>query len=412
MFDFRARSTVRANILALLFLVGCATPASQRGEEQIAGDEPASLPPLEEGQPLPTTPAALTRASAVRTAVLPLCTVPYDNFVLPLVAPDGRMLATESGVPPEWSTVLAEPGAPEPLATSVEIYQLTFEERKAQRTAVLDGAVILGRSCDESGFLIEHQFDDGTRSIGKAAWTSGAIEWLVENDSVNAFACLGSQGRLTWSRCAVDGDYFSLVVRQPDGSEWSAQTAGGHWLFPTFSQDGESLFVLRLTDRKLELIHGAAGSRAAFEQSIRSIPLSDQGSLHLAYQVMNGQPLTVGLPPSTHDELVFFHPTQGRAALWRPYSRSARQVTLFDRGSFTAVLNEDGMTALVATGSDLWQQSLTDARDQVSLLKGVLIPRATARSEWRYLLLTPLEGEIGLTAMQLLPAEPLNSARQ
>ncbi|MHC5003914.1 MAG: hypothetical protein ACYTJ0_12400, partial [Planctomycetota bacterium] len=324
--------------------------------------------------------------------MLPLGKVPADGFSLPLLSPDGRYVATQTGVAPEWSTALAEIDAPVPEATTVEIHEALFEQRQVVRRSSLGDAILLGRQSDAEGFLVEHPRADGSRWIGRAAWTSGQVEWLVQDDAANAFATTGPAGQLAWSRRPVGAQRLELVVRDAGGSTWTLGGPGQDWLMPTWSGKDDGLFALLLEDGRLDLVHVVASGPSAARQSLRRERLMSGGSNYIAYQLMIGQPVMHAAPPA-REELVFYHPIQHRAAVWRPHAVD-RAMILLGRGSITAVLDSAGY-ALTPTDSDLELIDFERRGEPAPLLKGVLIPRATPAAPYPYVLLTPIEREVG-----------------
>ncbi len=390
--------TVPALAAALASAAGCAT---ERAPEWKRHWQPVSRP------------VGASRVVHVSAAVRPLGSVPYDNLSLPIVSPDGRFLATQTGIPPTWQTVLAEPDAPAPEATAVEIYRIHAGQKSAPTSgpefvAVLPEPVVMGRACDESGFLVESVRPDGARWIGRAAWADGEIEWLITGEDVNAFAALGPNGLLAWSRRPADGEHFDLVIRDgPD--EWTIASQGEDWLMPTWSGRGDGLFVLILEEDRLDAAHVIASNPVSLRQSLRRVPLASTGaSVRTAYQTVHAQQITIvaGDARPGRDEFVFFHPARIRAAVWRPRSAGGMAPVLLHQESWTAIM--DGSDhALVATQENLIRQSVIDPSDQVPLLDGFLVPRATNAKEAPYILLSPSEEtpRVGLTALQLLEVE-------
>ena len=259
----RAASPLR-RLPSLLLAVAAIATAALHGcaSSNPAGNGMSNAPgPAAAAQTL-NRAAGASQTVQVVAGVLPLGAVPYDNQMLPLVSPDGRYIATQTGAPPTWPTMLAEAGAEIPSATRIEVYELDLregikpEDRKPPALiASVAEPMLLGRTCDAEGFLVESPREDGARWIGKASWRSGEVKWLVSGGDVNAFACLGSDGRLAWSRRAVDGQHFDLVVRSADG-EWAvAGDASQDWLMPTWSGRSDSLFFLTLRDGNLVLRH-------------------------------------------------------------------------------------------------------------------------------------------------------------
>jgi hypothetical protein len=335
--------------------------------------------------------------------------VPYDDHALPLLSPDGRFAATETGVGPRWETAVADPGCPGHDATRVEIYALDYETLVAPAppptlVAALPGPLLLGRGGDQRGFLVEQHNRDDSRWIGMADWRSGQIDWLVQDGATNAFATIGPLGQLAWSRRSSPGGHFDLVVRGGDGREWTIAT-GDDWLFPTWSGRSEGLFVFVLRAGRLALGHATARNVSSFQQSLKTMDLIQTGAtVDDAYRAVVSQPLVVtGIEPR-EDELAFFHPALDRSALWRPHAMRIRDVNYFIDRSYTAVIDQTNF-ALVSTEDRLWRQNLLNERDRIHLLKGLFIPRATGHGDWPYVLLSPSrrDGRVALTAMALLP---------
>ena len=377
---------------ALSLAAGCATDptVARRGMVELADGPPG-----------------VTRSTRVRAGLRPLGSVPYDNLVLPIVSPDGRYLATETGAPPTWEAILAQPEAAVPEATTVEIYRIDRGEETSGRPGgpklltTLGEPVLLGRACDPAGFLVESVRPDGARWIGRAGWETGEITWLIQGPDVNAFASLGSGGRMAWSRRPAGGEHFDLVVRL-GGQEWTIDSQGDDWLMPTWTRRGDGLFVLVLRNGFLDAVHVIASSPAAFRQSLRRLPLASNASVYSAYQTANGQVASIDGPQPTLDQLVFFHPARLRVAVWRPLSPGGTTPILLHEKSVTALVGDDDF-ALVATEDRLFRESLDDPADRVELLRGVLIPRAISSSDAPYLLLSAAtEGRIGLLEMSLL----------
>src|SRR5215510_4158247 len=104
-------------------LPGCAsTPTASQRSDVSAGARSKN-----ENEPLNKV-AGVSQTVQIVAGVLPLGVVPYDNMTLPIASPDGRYIATQTGVAPTWETVLAEREATVPTATRIEIYALDMRE--------------------------------------------------------------------------------------------------------------------------------------------------------------------------------------------------------------------------------------------------------------------------------------------
>jgi len=366
---------------------------------------PESLPGI--NAPVPVIQQQTVYA---RAGVLPLGSVPFDSLVLPLVSPDGWHVATQAGAAPTWPTTLAEPNAEVPEGTRVQVYRLdrrdgiTDNRKPPELIATLNVPCLLGRSCDNDGFLIESPREDGSRWIGKASWLNGEITWLVNDANVNAFASLGEAGRLAWSRRAVDGSNFDLVVRGI-GEEWTIESVGDDWVFPTFTTEGDGLFTFNLNVGNLEIRYGLSSSASAFRQAMQRFKVASDCGPSTVYQASNGT--TTALDPLLphREQIVFFHPAISRMAMWRPLAPSGKRAVYLNAGSIAALVDDEEL-AFVTTEDDLLRQNMFKAREKISLIAGTHVARPTTLASWPYLLLQPREGQIHLLGMRLVPYTP------
>jgi hypothetical protein len=402
----RSRSEVFMATLLSAGLCGCDSPpkkpqsisvpaVSRSGERLI---NPVKHPP------------GVTGTVAVRAEILPLGVVPYDNLSLPIVSPDGRFIASQSGIAPTWPTMIAATDSSVPELTRIEIYRLDWrtnikegELRMPVLQSTLNEPAMLGRSCDSTGFLIESPRSDGSRWIGKVAWNTGEVTWLIKDGNVNAFACLGPDGRLAWSRRTSDGQHFELCVRTPSG-QWTMESSGDEWLVPQWSGRGDVLFCMQLQDGKLRAIYGNASSVMAFKQSIQRFTIASDATVSTAFQTLNGQYTIADAPAPPRDQLIYYHPQQNmlRMAFWRPLAEPSRKAMFLNPQSFAAILDEDDL-GLIATDKNLVRQRLSSYSQHINLVAGLMIPRPMSTPEYPYMLLSPAEGQIGLMAMKLLP---------
>jgi hypothetical protein len=207
--------------------------------------------------------------------VRPFGSVPFDSMTLPLVGlrsvggVKGRsefVIAAQYGASPGWAALLADgtrdaisiPGglrisafraSAEPAGGGNAKERGTVEAIAWARP--LPRGLLLGRSCDERGFLVESPRPDGSRWIGRAAWDSGEIQWLAQERGVAAFGVLGPHGELAYSRQkpadpSSPAGPFELVVRAPGASGDSDRTLalpGVSLVLPVFSADGARVFV-------------------------------------------------------------------------------------------------------------------------------------------------------------------------
>ncbi|MHC5113443.1 MAG: hypothetical protein ACYTGP_03325 [Planctomycetota bacterium] len=344
--------------------------------------------------------------SHVVTQMLPLGHIPYDNMTLPLASPDARYVVTQTGIPPEWETVLAQPGAVVPHTTRLEIYDISnAPESQPNLSAIVDQPVLLGRGCNAEGFLVEAPQEDGSRWIGLASWETGQVSWLiVDHGVISAFATIGPMGQIAYSARKVGAQHFELWVDR-NGSRARLPSAGDQWLMPTWApslNNPEGLFVLRLVDDRLDLVHLSAASELTMRQTLKPIPLATaNATIDTCYQTVVAQPYTVS-QPTTVDEFIYFHPTRLRATLWRP-GQPPRKLAAKSLG---AVIDPDNDQYVIVTlGEFLGRHPIVTPGTPSRMLLGTHIPRRTNSVQKPLLLLEPQDGAIGLSAMQLLPVQ-------
>ncbi len=335
--------------------------------------------------------------------VLPLGNVPYDNRSLPQVSPGGRFIATQVGGPPAWETLLASANRRLAQDSRIEIYYLDHPSGEAQLQWVTAAGLLLGRGGDKRGFLVEQPRADGARWIGVMPWTGAKAKWLVADDEVNAFACLGPDGRLAWSRRAGGAEHFDLVVRH--GTEqWTIAADGGDWLMPVWTGSRSDLFVLRLTDGRLSAAYMDASSSRAAGDTLQQVAIAEQRTRYDAYQCLASY-----TPPRVLDRdpvapmLTLWHPTAGRMAVWLPLSSPAAPM-LLEPQSIAAVVDVSG-NVLVSTADGVSLQNPANPRRSRTLLPGTHILRTVDSDTWPYLALSPRGDRIGLMAVRLLREE-------
>lgn len=312
---------------------GSPAPASQQGERVSDVRAP--------GAPSSTT----VLGSALRLDLRPLGSVPTDGFTLPLLSPSGRFLAVQTGAPPDEATALARPGQRAPRASRIALYRL--DGRSLTRLGETDSGLVLGRSADERGFLVESPRPDGSRWIGRIDWEVGGPtqdfkpEWLVQDGGVNAFAALGPDGALAWSRREPSARNFDLVVRRGGVVTRFSGEGLRSYAFPSFNADGTRVFMLVLRDGIIELGSVDPSSEESMRQSLARAFVSDRASDATAAQMVTPQGTRDGVDGR---DLVFFHPTLLGIARWndvdglRPVAGGAMSVARID-GDRVAVLD-------------------------------------------------------------------------
>jgi hypothetical protein len=240
-------------------------------------------------------------------------TVEYDGFALPILSPDGCWAAVQISSAADWPTLLASVDGGVPDAGRIAIAPLCADA-STPLLAVLGNDLLIGRSCDSEGFLVESPRLDGARWIGKVNWQGGEPTWIVADEDVNAFASLGPAGEIAWCHRRRDVEKFSILVKRGDVIQEIPPPQDGSWLAPSFSSDGKFLYALRLRDGVL------AACAFPISQTISMTPiifidLSWRADARMAYQTVI--PLRTG-GDSSDQRLYFFHPRFSRMAIWNP----------------------------------------------------------------------------------------------
>ena len=165
---------------AFILAIGCqTTPKSDETEDE----KPAIG--------MTAVPSNQSSVSGATIAIWSLGSVDYDMLALPLVSPDGRFIAVESGVAPTWPMLLADPNADPSSATRINIWTIDPINRTMAQHLTLDQPLLLGRGSNNDGFLVESIQPNGSRWIGLVDWNSGKISWLVRNEHINTQAAFG-----------------------------------------------------------------------------------------------------------------------------------------------------------------------------------------------------------------------------
>ncbi len=399
-------------MLGACLLHGCAPESGGAADQSpLLTGRPSSgagLPGVSDG-PV-AHPGGASQTLRVRTAVLPLGSVPYDNLSLPLVSPSGDYIVTQAGFPPTWATLRAEPDAEPPIDTRLFVYMITYKPGiPPALAATVSEPVLLGRGCNERGFLVEAPKSDGSRWIGLCAWSTGAIEWLVTGSDVNAFAAINREGDLAWCRrpAGDSAGNFELVVRRASGEEMKLATPGADWLMPSWCEQTDRLFAMQLQNGDLAATYHSLTSETALARPLFRLPIASHSTVDTAYQAMAPNPASSASSRVGTDQLIFFHPVHARSAIWQPLQRPERQFVVVPGDSIAAAV-DSLRYAIVTTNKDLVRQDLFAPANRQEIVAGLQIPRPIRHEAWSYVLLSPSKpGQITLTALNLLPIHDL-----
>ncbi|MAI72029.1 MAG: hypothetical protein CMM01_14100 [Rhodopirellula sp.] len=317
--------------------------------------------------------------------------VDYDDFSIPLSSPDGRFLAVRAGAPPAWPAILARPDASGLPVVPFEILRLDADGVESILT--IRGPWLLGRDADETGFLVEGYRPNGARRIGRVSWETGEVTWLIDDEFVNAFATIGGDGTLAWSRRSIDDRGLDLKVRRPDGSTWTVESRFDRsWVDPVIAPDGRTIFALRKGDGTVELGWSRLTEQTRFEEGMQTIPISIRTNDRLVHSMLAPQTGDEASPPGGPPRIVFLHPDLGRMIEWSPDRDLARP---FSEGTM-AVCMLDADRGIAMSKNGLFLTELTEVAGGVPasilLSSDVAIPRRSGIDADPILFLRPKSG--------------------
>lgn len=415
-------------------------------------------------RPVATPAQPLTRTNSQLTvAVRPLGSVPFDGITLPLTSPSGRYIAAQHGPIPSWDVLLAAP-TPEGSVVPVQLRLSAYEVLPAAQTPRDGNALrevawpvdpprrlLIGRSCDDAGFLIEYPSSrTGARWIGKLGWESGEIQWLVAPEdpdspdtTVACFGTFGPSGELAFCRAAAPGKPFDLVVRPNPSAAGDelvlAPPTGSTFVMPTYAADSSRVYVYqisaapgsRLTLLSIDVPRDAAAALSIAARVEFNIPPSIDAAYHGAAPMQTPWPLGAsgGIPDMaahTHVGLpagiALVSPESGSMCWYDGLGSTTLPLARATLGASplitTASRGEPHVSGLLlgAAGELVFQPMMLSSQTpefgaDAAVLKGAYLPRlTTARRDGSatYLLLTPPmptgSPRVGLSELTPLPA--------
>ena len=431
------RATLPACLLAaaIPFLAACTHAQPRR-----TGISFADPPPLKLDRPIARPASSISRTnSRITVAVRPLGSVPFDGLTLPLTSPNGRFIAAQNGPTPGWPAVLAEP-SPEGSAVPVQLRISAFELPGEQAGSLseiewphsLPGGLLLGRSCTDSGFLVESPRPDGSRWIGVVDWLSGELTWLVgpsDPGAVTCFATFGPSGELAFCRAASPGRPFDLVLRTTpsDAATESVLHAPADCTLacPTFSADRSRVYCFLISrDPASKLVLLALDTSAP--GASRTLAISGRAELNVTPSIpvafQSVLPLQTPWPVAPHvgpslpleNGLAFVSLETGSMAWFDPRTSSILPLARGTLGAAPLLAQSSGLF-LGAARELVYQPVSGDAPmsmgPEVVVVAGGFLPRLTTGvigGQPRYLLLAPPRPDalpqVGIFELTPLPA--------
>ncbi|MDP6542036.1 MAG: hypothetical protein QGF07_04545, partial [Phycisphaerales bacterium] len=319
----------------------------------------------------------------------PVGLLPWDRFTLPVISPDGTYAAVQLG-PSVPTDVLNGTDRVSLSHTVIELHNLDPIRGKPDQVIVVEQqGLLLGRSANNDGLLVEAPRGDAGRWIGRIDWATGQLRWLVNDSLTNAFPTLNNRGDLAWSRSKLDENRFHLVIKTAT-DERVIDDGESDWLMPTFSGN-DRLFVYRLSDGKLSLVQLDLKAR---DPLLTETSLSLMGSGATREQVWQ---IATTNPTNPFGKLAFYHPIHNRMTVWQP-GESLETVYLM-RNSVAASPVNDGSWIVTTSDKVIRQQLGSD--EGIHLRNQLAVPVATTSNKWTHLMLVPDGNRLEVRAINL-----------
>ncbi len=367
-----------------------------------------------------------TSTSRVAAAIKPLGAIPYDGLTLPLVSPDGRWIVTQIGSLPPWESVLAESGAKPVPSNAIAAFEVVDGTLRAAAWAVPAAetpsptvGLLLGRSAENGWTLVERPNENGSRWIGRLDLATGAVEWLVQDEAVNAQALLLRDGTLIYTRRAVSEPASELVIQPSQAADVpadaqhapAAQTRtvrreGWRFCQPVATPDQSIVAVLAISAQEAELL-----AYSTTQADAAGLPLlvgrESLGPLSAAAAYQSVAPVET-CPPAIDSPLkstiLLVNADRRRLAMWDPI-RASMNLLPVNVMAATRVHSPiaSGLVMASSKGLDFWSGLGVPAR----LLAGSYLPRSyndPDGSGSRLLILSP-QTDSAAPALRVLAVE-------
>ncbi|HYE02828.1 MAG TPA: hypothetical protein VD963_06300, partial [Phycisphaerales bacterium] len=286
-------------------------------------------------------------------------------------------------------------------------------------SGTLPGGLLLGRSADGDGFLVEFPRADGSRAIGRVAWADGRLSWMADEESaVCAHATLLPGGGLAYCRRPADAADFVLVLRDPAGSEDRVLAfPGAALLFPLVG-GASAVAVIRQTPAGLELVGLGGVTGARTPEVIAATPLAGAPDPYLAYQAtlgfqtpLSGDPEQAGsgaVGTGGGRSVLVLVPGSGAITEFNPVTGVLRPLVAGGAGGCAApggyLVGAPGSLVRVRTDAGVVPQEPGPPRLTTiwPILRGAYVPRATDQPG-RFVLLgqAPAGGQPALQVLRL-----------
>lgn len=382
---------------------------------------PATLPSGPVARP---ATEATMYASRVDIELKPVGQFSYDGHQLPLVSPDGSFLVIQDGLAPSWPTILSEDDATPSSESRLSTFNLTVSPpTQVPLSPDMPLGVILGRSANTEGYLVEWPRDDGARWIGLAQWSGSSVQWLVRGASINAHAVLDHAGGLVYTRRAPGSDRAVLVLQTPAGHTSIKEPDEGTFAYPVAIPGGEVLYTFRLSAKGLDLLAFRVDRSNPATPRIADVRgtwrITSQADLLLAHQMASTAPMIVGGEGGgAADAAVMFDPRRNRMARfnWR-HGGVEPLVEQSISAAPAAATMDDGYFCTSPAGLVFlrrpergWPLSWPSDPPVARTLGVTYVARLIRAEQAKYLLIGPVKDRperLDISLMAVVPPEPI-----
>lgn len=350
-----------------LMMTGCVQERSNR-ESRLIVPKGEAYERVERLDSVPGAPLLMQSSLSTSFSLHGLGEIEYDGFTLPIMhsTPDTCRIAVQDGARPSWSALLAESVAGA-SASSVSIHELD-QDSNPRLVVKHEGPLILGRTSNARGVLVERPNRDGSRWIGLAPWDGTDIQWLVSDNQVNAFAWITEDDTLAFARRTVGGERFKLVVKAADGTSWTLpESLPYSWILPTIDVEGEGLFAIRHGDGYADMTWGRIQDAAFFRQTLNTRRMSDRVDMQRAWQMLSGSTGRAGMGPG---KILWFSFELGRLVGWDPSEGR------------TFLMPENSVAAFLTTRQDEWLVTFPGMIQLVVFVQGSSVETRLFESPW------------------------------
>lgn len=421
----RAALAILFSVLSLTIAGGAGGCVTEVVPVRPSGGGPANGP-MNTRVPVGTslTPSSATSTTRVAAAIRPLGEVPYDGLTLPLVTPDGRWIVTQVGSLPPWESVLAESEAVPVPSSAIVAFEVIDGALRTAPWAVPSAeapsptvGLLLGRSTGDGWALVERPNDDGSRWLGRLDLATGAVEWLVQGEAVNAQALLLRDGTLIYTRRAVGEPASQLIIQPampndapapsepaPAALPRTIQRDGWRFCQPVMTPDQSIVAVLAISAQEAELL-----AYSTTQLDAAGLPLlvgrQSLGQMSAAAAYQSVAPVET-CPPAIDSELkstiLMVNADRRRLAMWDPI-RATMNLLPANVMAATRVHSPiaSGLVMASSKGLDFWSGRGLPAR----LLAGSYLPRSYGSPEGSQLLILSPQTESAAPTLRVLAVE-------